>query len=532
MAVQMITGLLGGLAMFLYGMRLMGDSLQKVAGDGMKHIIEILTTNRVMGVVAGVIVTGIIQSSSATTVMVVGFVNAGLMTLEQAVGVIMGANIGTTVTAQLIAFRLSDIAPLAIAAGVALWFFSPKKSYQQIGEVIIGFGILFMGMDIMSSSVEPLKDIPEFTNLILVLGHNRFLGVLVGFLMTATVQSSSVTIGILQALAFQGLIPIEVALPVLFGDNIGTTVTALLASIGTNKTARRAALIHMFFNIVGTFIFLIILGPVTSIVKLTSADVARQIANAHTLFNVTNTVIQLPFSNYLVRLVEYILPGEVTVEERGLKYLDERILETPSIAVVQAYKEVIRMGYISLQNLKTSMEAFFENDAKKCKEVFERERYINQLNEEITKYLVRAANESLSPEQSQKITSMFHIVNDIERIGDHADNIAELAQYSIDNRLKYSNAAISELLGMTNIAYEAVEEAISVMAKPREDFYRSVLDLDKEIDRMEKVLRDNHIMRLNRGECEPSSGVIYLDILSNLERIGDHSANIVHMAYE
>ncbi|MDI6601603.1 MAG: Na/Pi cotransporter family protein [Thermoanaerobacteraceae bacterium] len=365
MTVQMITGLLGGLALFLYGMRLMGDSLQKTAGDGMKHFIEILTTNRVMGAFAGLIVTSIIQSSSATTVMVVGFVNAGLMTLEQAVGVIMGANIGTTVTAQLIAFRLSDIAPIAVAVGVAMWFFSPKKSYQQVGEIIIGFGILFMGMEIMSSSVKPLKDIPEFTNLILILGHNRFLGVLVGFLMTAVIQSSSVTIGILQALAFQGLIPIEVALPVLFGDNIGTTVTALLASIGTNKTARRAALVHMFFNIIGTVIFLIILGPVTSIVKATSVDVARQIANAHTLFNVTNTIIQLPFSNYLVRLVKYLLPGEVAVEEKGLKYLDERILETPSIAVVQAYKEVIRMGYISLQNLKTSMEAFFENDSKK-----------------------------------------------------------------------------------------------------------------------------------------------------------------------
>ncbi|TZE80892.1 Na/Pi cotransporter family protein [Calorimonas adulescens] len=532
MGIGMITGLLGGLALFLYGMRLMGDSLQKAAGDRMKHFIEILTTNKVMGVFVGIVVTGIIQSSSATTVMVVGFVNAGLMTLEQAVGVIMGANIGTTVTAQLIAFKLSDIAPLAVAIGVAIWFFSPKKSQQQVGEVIIGFGILFMGMELMSSSVKPLKDVPEFTNLILILGHNKFLGVLVGLLMTSVVQSSSVTIGILQALAFQGLVPIEVALPVLFGDNIGTTVTALLSSIGANKTARRAALVHTFFNIIGTIIFMIILGPVTAIVKTTSADVARQIANAHTLFNVTNTVIQLPFSNYLVKLVKYLIPGDVIVEEKGLKYLDERILETPSIAVVQAYKEVIRMGYISLQNLKTSMEAFFENDSKKCLEVFERERYINQLESEITKYLVEIANASLSPEQSKKITSMFHIVNDIERIGDHADNIAELAQYSIENRLKYSNAAISELRGMTNIAYEAVEEAISVMKNPREDFYKNVLELEKEIDRMEKVLRDNHIIRLNKGECEPSSGVVYLDLLSNLERIGDHSANIVHMAYE
>ncbi len=288
----------------------------------------------------------------------------------------------------------------------------------------------------------------------------------------------------------------------------------------------------MFFNIIGTFIFIILLGPVTTIVKFLSPDIARQIANAHTLFNVTNTLIQLPFSEYLVKLVKHILPGDATVEENGLKYLDERILETPSIAVVQAYKEVIRMGDIVLANLKTSMEAFFEKDSKKCQEVFERERYINRLETDITKYLVKIANASLSPEQSKKTTSMFHMVNDIERIGDHADNIAELAQYSIDNRLIYSDTAITELCGMTEVAYKAVEEAIGVMSSPTKDGFKNVMDLENEIDEIERSLRDNHIMRLNRGECEPASGVIYLDLISNLERVGDHSSNIVEKACE
>ncbi len=529
MALQVITGLVGGLAMFLYGMRLMGDSLQKAAGDKMKHFIKILTTNKYMGVIAGIFVTGIMQSSSATTIMVVGFVNAGLMNLEQAVGVIMGANIGTTITAQLIAFRLSYIAPVAIAIGVVLWFFGSKK-IKQIGEIIIGFGIMFMGMDMMRNSVEPLKNVPEFSRLILMLGRNRFLGVLVGFIMTATLQSSGVTIGIIQALAFQGLMPIETALPILFGDNIGTTVATLLASIGANRTAKRAALIHTFFNVIGTAIFMIFLNPVTAVVKFMSSDITRQVANAHTLFNVTNTFIQLPFAGYLVKLVQRILPGEVKEEENGLKYLDERILETPSISVVQAYKEAIRMGYISLKNLEVSMESFFEYDSQKCQKVFDRERYINQLETDITKYLVKISNTSLSPEQSKKVTSMFHIINDIERIGDHADNVAEMAQYSIDNNLKYSDLAFSEIHGMTDVVFNAVKKALDVMDSPSTEGYQNVLKLENEIDKIEEDLRDNHIKRLNRGECEPASGVVYLDLLSNLERVGDHSLNIAELA--
>ncbi len=351
---------LGGLGLFLYGMNLMGMGLQKAAGEKLKRLIEILTNNRIMGVIVGALVTMVIQSSSATTVMVIGFVNAGIMDLNQAVGVIMGANIGTTVTAQLIAFDLVAYAPLAVTIGVAVWLMSSRKRYKNTAEILIGFGILFIGMEMMSGGLKPLAGNPRFASIMIGL-KDPFLGVLVGMGLTTILQSSSASIGLLQALASQGLISLDIAFPLLFGDNIGTTTTALISSIGTNKTAKRAAVIHFLFNLVGTIVFMTILRkPVEAVVlKISPNSIQRQIANAHTLFNIVNVLIQIPFAGLLVKAAEKLVPGEDgEMEVGGVKYLDQRIIETPSIALGQATKEVLRMGTIVENNLILSAKAF------------------------------------------------------------------------------------------------------------------------------------------------------------------------------
>jgi len=384
---DVIIALFAGLSLFLYGMQIMSDALQKSAGDRLKKLLEILTTNKYIGVLVGAAITAVIQSSGATTVMVVGLVNAGIMNLSQAVGVIMGANIGTTMTAQIIAFKFTNIVPYAIIIGAILVLFSRKKSRKHLGELIIGFGILFMGINMMGDAMKPLKDIPEFTRFMIGLEDNPLLGVLSGLLLTAIVQSSSATVGILQTLAMQGLVPIEAALPILFGDNIGSCVTALIASIGTNLTAKRAAIMHVTIKIIGTIIFMLILHPVSSIVVMTASEPARQIANAHTLFNITNTVILLPFSAMLITFVTKVLPGEDVYDKFALKYLDKRILETPSIAVGQIVKEIIRMGEIAKCNVQKGMQAILNNDERVLDEILNNEKVINELERKIGEFL-------------------------------------------------------------------------------------------------------------------------------------------------
>jgi len=532
MDYKMIFNLIGGLGLFVFGMKLMGDGLQKVAGDKLKKLLEILTNNRVMGILIGTGVTSVIQSSSATTVMVIGFVNAGLMSLTQAAGVIMGANIGTTMTAQLIAFKLTTVAPVIVGIGVAMNLFAKRKKVRQVGEILLGFGILFMGMQTMEVAMKPLASMPEFKTLIVSLGQHPLLGVLVGLGMTAIVQSSSATIGILMALAAAGAIDINVALPVLFGDNIGTCATALLASISANKTAKKAALIHLTFNVIGTIIFLILLNPVRELIGLiaqwtgTVGDVQRDVANTHTIFNITNTLIQAPFIPLIVKFVNWVIPGEDGTEAFGLKYLDERIVETPSIAVGQTVKEVIRMGKIAEENLKTSIDSFINESEDLIKVVYEKEELINYLEREITSYLVKLSQKSLSEEQTEVVTSLFHTINDLERIGDHCENLAELAQYRIDNSLKFSDDAISELKDMYEKVYSAVSVAITSLETGNVQSAMSVIVLESEIDKIERTLRTEHIDRLNKGVCVPASGTIFLDIISNLERVGDHANNI------
>ncbi len=518
---------LGGLGLFLYGMNLMGTGLQKAAGEKLKKLIEVLTNNRLMGVVVGTLVTMVIQSSSATTVMVIGFVNAGLMSLSQAAGVIMGANIGTTITAQLIAFKLTDYAPLAVAIGVGIWIATSKKKAKNMAEILIGFGILFIGMDMMGSGLKPLADLPAFTNIMINL-ENPALAMLVGLGLTTIVQSSSASIGLLQALAGQGLLKINVAFPILFGDNIGTTTTAMISSVGANKTAKRAAIIHFLFNLVGTIIFMTVLKkPIQSlVVKISPNDVQRQIANAHTFFNLINVAIQLPFAGLLVKAAEAIVPGDDKLEGQEAKFLDFRIIETPPIALGQVRKEISRMGSYVEDNLGKARRAFVEGNYDEIEPALEQEQKINKLQKEITDYLVKLSNAPLSDEEHKQVNVFFNNINDIERVGDHAENIVELAEERMNGNLQFTDDAIEELHEIFEKCQQGFNKAMEAFKTNGEALAKEVLVIEDEVDALETKNRTNHIERLNKGECSTGPGIIFLDAISNLERVSDHSSNI------
>lgn len=526
MSLDSIFTLFGGLGLFIYGMKLMGEGLERAAGDRLKYLLELLTRNRVMGVLVGALVTSIIQSSSATTVMVVGLVNAGLMDLMQAIGVIMGANIGTTMTAQLIAFKFTKIALPAVGLGVAVHLFAKHKTQKFIGQIILGFGLLFFGMQTMEVALKPLAKMPEFISFMANFGKTPLLGVVAGFLTTGIIQSSSATIGILQALADQGVVNISIALPILFGDNIGTCVTALLSSIGTNITAKRAAMLHLMFNIIGTIIFMLALPVVQVAVSYTSSNPVRQIANAHTFFNVTNTIIQLPFAFLLVKLVTYLIPGTPEIVERGTKYIDDRLLETPPIAVAQAKKEICRMGSLALETLADTMNIFLYYNEQKARIAREKESVVNELARLTTRYLALLSRMPLSTDESKQITYMINAINDMERVGDHAMNILELAEYKEEHRLPFSNEAIRELVEMSSKVNETFQMAIDAFLAGDKSAAGTIIVKEEEIDSMENTLRSHHIKRLNEGTCNPSSGVIFLDIVNNLERVGDHAFNL------
>ena len=523
----MIIELLGGLGLFLYGMSLMGDGLENAAGEGLKNILEKVTSNRLMGILVGAIVTAIIQSSSATTVMVVGFVNAGLMNLSQALGVIMGANIGTTITAQLVAFKLDAIAPLFVFLGTILIMLAKAKRRREIGNIILGFGILFTGMSTMSTAMKPLASAPWFTQLILAIGDNWFIGIITGLALTALIQSSSATTGILIALANTGAINITLALPILFGCNIGTCITALLSSIGTNKTARKTAILHLMFNLIGTIIAVPFLGILGDFVQITSQDISRQIANAHTVFNVVNTIILFPFSNYMIAFVNKIIPeGDDSIEKIGPKYLDDRLLETPVIAAGQLEKETIRMANKAKKNVELAMNSFINNDEKSIKELYENENIINVLEESITTYLVKLSKCDLSSREKEMVSSTFHVIIDIERIGDHAENIVELATDKINNNISIGTDAKNELIAMYEKTLEALTLAIESYKNEDNKEALNIKEIEESIDKYEKDLRENNIRRLNEHSCSANSSTIFLDLISNLERIGDHSNNI------
>lgn len=528
-----IISLAGGLGLFLYGMKLMGDGLENAAGEGLKKILEKVTSNPIIAVLVGAAVTAVIQSSSATTVMVVGFVNAGLMNLAQAVGVIMGANIGTTITAQLVAFKLDEIAPLFVFVGAAMVMLAKAKKRKDIGNIILGFGILFTGMGMMSGAMKPLTTSPMFEQLVIAISDNMFIGIIVGALLTAVLQSSSATTGILIALATAGAIDIRAALPILFGCNIGTCITAMLSTVGTNKTAHKAALLHLIFNITGTIIFMPFMNILGTIVMdMSPGDVQRQIANSHTVFNIANTIILLPLRNYLILIVNKLVPGEDEIEKVGPKYIDDRLLETPVIAAGQVIKETIRMANKAKQNLELSMEAFIKEDEELIKKVYDNEEIINVLEESITTYLVKLSKCELSDKETGIVASTFHIVNDIERIGDHAENIADLATQRSNKKLKYSEDAISELDEIYSYTTSALQVAIDSYENRDVKKAIEINEIEEKINSSEKSYRDKHIKRLHDGKCNAYAGAIFLDLISNFERIGDHAKNIAESVIE
>ena len=525
-------GIIGGLGLFLYGMSIMSKALQKVAGDKLKTFIGMLTNNRLMGVVVGTLVTAIVQSSSATTVMIVGFVNAGIMHLNQAVGVIMGANIGTTVTALIISFKIHKYAPVIVGIAVAVWLFTENRRTKQIAEACIGFGILFVGMMFMGDALRPLRTHQPFIDLLVSFGEHQILGMLAGFAITVAVQSSTASTGILLALAIEGLVPISSGLPILFGINIGTTITAMISSIGANIAAKRAAAVHFMFNIAGTLLFIFILQyPLYWIINIVNpGNVTGQIAAAHTIFNITNTLILLPFAGVFVYLAKKIVPGEEEI--KGIKYIDDRILETPSIALVTTIREVLHMGNVAKQTLDSAFEGFFGNKQKKIDESLRLEQNVNELERELSTYLVKLSNTSLSKRDRERVDGLFHTINDLERIGDHAENIAELAQYKIDNNLSFSETAIDELNNMKDIVVNSYLDSLTAMKNLDVNLAMKVIETEGRVDNIERTLRTNHIARLNKQQCNTSSGILFLDFISNLERVSDHASNIAEAVIE
>lgn len=524
---NMIIGLIGGLGLFLYGMKLMGEGFENIASNKIKSFFEKIASNPIKAVFTGSIITAVIQSSSAATVMVVGFVNAGLMSVYQSVGVIMGANIGTTITAQIISFKLDEIVLLLIGIGSFTVFFSKEEKIRELGKLILGLGIIFLGMVFLKDTMEPLGESDYFRNLMISLKGNIFLGIVVGTIMTSLIQSSSASMGMLIALAVTGVLPIEVAIPILFGINIGTCTTALISSIGTSRDARKTAVIHLLFNVIGTIIFIPASPLVQYIVeKITPHDISRQIANVHTIFNVVNTAIMLPFINYLILLSGKVVKGEDNYTYIKATHMDDRILETPTIAVGQAINEIVIMGNKAKENLAVAMEAFNTGNEELIKKVYENEKLINLLENEITTFLVKLSNIELLEEQKNKVVSMFHVVNDIERIGDHCENIAELTLEKINKRLKFSDEAIDELKEIYNYTLEALSISIESFKENDIKKARLTLEIEQNIDNLEQELRIMHISRLSNGYCYAHSGAIFLDIINNFERIGDHSTNI------
>ncbi len=534
---QIFIMFIGGFGLFLYGMQVMAQGLQKSAGSRMKRLLEILTKNHFMGILVGAAVTAIIQSSSASTVMVVGFVNAGLMNLNQAVGVIMGANIGTTITSWIVSsaewmkfLSPSQLAPIAIAIGVVFMIFAKKKSLRQIGEILAGFGILFLGLDMMGTAAKPLRGSKVLQDAFVILGHNPILGILAGAAVTVIIQSSSASVGILQTLAAAALVPWNAAVYIILGQNIGTCVTALMSSIGANKTAKRAAYIHLLFNVVGSVVFAIVaviyfywINPVLGQTMINMTDISI----VHTAFNILNTLMLFPFANGLVYLSGKLVSNmDEEEDESVLRHLDDRIIETPSFAIENAIKEVIRMGNIAEDNTRLSMESLFEKDEKKIEQVFRREKSINSLEKAITNYLIKISNSSISEEQHNYVTGLFHTINDIERVGDHAENIVELAQLHIEEGITLSDIARTELKMMFEATIECFETALRARKNNDVILAQNVLAQEDRVDQMEEELRSSHIERLAKNECSATAGVVFLDVISNLERISDHASNI------
>ena len=533
MSVLMAFSLLGGLGLFLFGMKMMSEGLENMAGDKMRRVLELLTNKRPAAVGVGAGVTALVQSSSATTVMVVGFVNAGLMTLLQATGVIMGANIGTTITAQLIAFKLSDIAPFILFIGMIMTMFFKKRKAIRLGEIILGFGMLFVGLALMSEAMSPLRENEAFRNF-LVNFKSPVIGILIGASFTAIIQSSSASVGILQAMALLGLIDLDSAVYVILGQNIGTCVTAIIAAFGTSTNSKRAAGIHLVFNLAGTIIYLIVLAVFPNLVpwiqSLSPDNVSRQIANFHTVFNVSVTVLLFPLAPQMVKLVSFVIkdkPKSGNAEKR-LVYLDDRITQTPAIALSQTIKELVRMGDITRDNFNMALDAFFRQDEMKVHKVEEVENTVDFLSDNITNYMINFRGAELPDHDLKQLGKLHHVIIDLERIGDRAENIAEYTMTLIDTKEKMTSQALDELKNISDKTMDLFQMSLEIFKTRDLSCLETLETMKKEVDKMQHIYTENHIERLQEEMCWPHTGVVFTNMLASLERIASHSINIAY----
>ena len=537
--IEMLFRFVGGLGMFLYGMNVMADGLQKSAGNRMKNLLESLTRNRLMGILVGAGVTALIQSSSAATVLVVGFVNAGLMTLYQAAGVIMGANVGTTITAWMVSMnewgflKPEFFAPLLIGIGAFCLLFVKKEKAKEISQILIGFGVLFVGLSFMSGAVEPYRDAPIFMEIFRVLGRNPILGILAGLVVTALIQSSSASVGILQTLAASGLVNWSSAVFIMLGQNIGTCVTALLSSVGAHRNAKRTAVIHLLFNAIGAAVFGICMIILFAINRSWAAAEVNSVGISvfHTAFNVLNTILLYPFAGWMVKISGKIVKEDQEPDEEDDIYeipsLDAKILETPTFAVEGAEQEVLRMGKLAVLHVETALDAVYTGNQKRVDKAFKIEETMNEYEKRMAEYLTEISKGSLTDHQRLVVNDLFYTVSDIERIGDHCDNIAELAQKLIEDELKFSAEALEGFHRIAGLTIDSVKAAVLARETEKMAYVQQVIQIEDEIDDLEEDLRTQHIDRLARNECSAVQGVLYLDILSNIERISDHANNIV-----
>jgi phosphate:Na+ symporter len=521
--------LLGGVALLIYGIKTMGDALQDLAGDNLRKLISSLTGNALKGVVVGAVVTVIIQSSSATTVMVVSFVHVGLMTLAQGFGVIMGANIGTTITAQFMAFSIQKYAIVTAVVGAFLTVAGKSRRQKQFGSGLVGFSLLFVGMEMMQDAMSFLSGRQEF---FLRVNNHPIIGLLTGAGITMLVQASSATVGLTMVMASNGLLSLPSAIAIILGDNIGTTITAVLASFGGNKAAKQAAAAHVMFNVIGACIMMTFLTPYSAMVSRTSDVAARQVANAHSLFNIINTLIFLPFIEQYTSFIKRILPDRKgdAAAAGGTTYLNPNLISVAPAAGVDAVrKELVRLGTIASGMLRDSYKILIEKETKMIPDVLVIEKTIDELTHEILKYSTEVGQTELSSDLSLILNSCASGAGDIERIGDHCENLVELAQYMHEKRLRFSGKALFELREMFELALQAVDKSIEALETENGVLSDEVFAIEPKIDQMERVLRARHIERLNSGKCEPATGVVFIDALSNLERIGDHARNLAYI---
>lgn len=522
---------LGGLGLFLYSIKTMGDGLQQAAGDRLRFYIDKYTSNPFLGVLVGIVVTALIQSSTGVTVITVGLVSASLLTLRQAIGIIMGANIGTTVTSFIIGFKLGEYALPLIFLGTMFLFFTKNRTANNIGRILFGVGGIFYALNLISAGMSPLKDLPQFKEYMVTLGQNPILGVVAGAVITVLIQASSATIGILQGLYAGGFLDLKGSLPVLFGDNIGTTLTVILAAAGANVSAKRVAATHVTFNVLGTILCLILLGPFTAMIEYFQAllhlSPEMTIAFSHGAFNVSNTIIQFPFIGALAYFVTKLIPGEDEVVKYEPLYLDEQLIQqSPSIALGNAKKELLHLGNYAAKAFDLSYNYIIGLDEKVAEKGHKTEEAINTIDEKLTRYLIRLSSESLSQKESEVLTNILDSSRDLERIGDHAEGLLNLTDYLQRKDVHFSEAALEELADIYQKTTEFIKDALDSVENNDIEKAQSLIERHKEINNMERVLRKTHIKRLNKGECSTQAGVNFIDIISHYTRVSDHAMNL------